>query len=165
MGDDREMMDAALFEMKFYQVDDAGQLYISPAVSKWSSVSALGIDTVIDMEGGLDEWIPTTPDECLYLYFPIYDENLPSLTRLEAVGDFGAHLIAGGHRVLCHCGMGFNRSALVAGVILHKLGMTGSQAVERIRERRPGALFNQVFARYLASLRSGLSDARVQGAP
>ena len=165
MGDDRQTNDAALFEMRCYQIDDAGQLYISPAVSKWSSVSALGIDTVIDMEGGLDEWIPTTPDECLYLYFPIYDENLPSLTRLEAVGDFGAHLIAGGHRVLCHCGMGFNRSALVAGVILHKLGMTGSQAVERIRERRPGALFNQVFARYLASLRSGLSDARVQGAP
>src|SRR6266481_7903265 len=162
MGDDREMMDAALFEMKFYQVDDAGQLYISPAIGEWSSVSALGIDTVIDMEGGLDEWIPTTPDECLYLYFPIYDENLPSLTRLEAVGNFGAQLIAGGHRILCHCGMGFNRSALVAGVILHKLGMTGSQAVERIRERRPGALFNEVFAEYLLSLPSAFSGARAR---
>jgi protein-tyrosine phosphatase len=88
----------------------------------------------------------------LYVYFPIYDENLPSLTRLEAVAFLGAHLIRGGHRVLCHCGMGFNRSALVAGVILHKLGMQGPVIVERIRERRPGALFNQVFAQYLASL-------------
>ena len=156
---------AALFEARCYQVDDAGQLYISPVISEWSSVSALGIDTIVDMEGGLDEWIPTTPNQCLYLYFPIEDENLPSLTRLEVVGIFGTELIARGHRVLCHCGMGFNRSALVAGVILHKLGMTGSQAVERIRERRPGALFNEEFAKYLLSLPSPLSDARVRRAP
>ncbi|HYR41831.1 MAG TPA: dual specificity protein phosphatase [Terriglobia bacterium] len=157
--------DAALFEMRCYQVDDAGQLYISPVLKEWSSVSALGIDTVIDMEGGLDEWIPTAPNECLYLYFPIEDADLPNLTRLDAVGDFGARLISGGHRILSHCGMGFNRSALVAGVILHKLGMTGSQAVERIRARRPGALFNEVFAEYLASLPGALSDARVRRAP
>jgi protein-tyrosine phosphatase len=48
--------------------------------------------------------------------------------------------------------MGFNRSALVAGVILNKLGMGGSEIVERIRARRPGALFNEVFANYLNSL-------------
>ena len=113
----------------------------------------------------MDECIPTPPNECLYLYFPIYDENLPSLTRLHAVGNFGAQLIAGGHRILCHCGLGFNRSALVAGVILYKLGMTGSQAVERIRKRRPGALFNEVFADYLVSLRSELSDAGVRRVP
>jgi protein-tyrosine phosphatase len=48
--------------------------------------------------------------------------------------------------------MGFNRSALVAGVILTELGMTGCEAVETLRARRPGALFNEVFADYLASL-------------
>jgi len=48
--------------------------------------------------------------------------------------------------------MGFNRSALVAGVILNKLGASGSEVVQRIRERRPGALFNDVFAKYLESL-------------
>ena len=54
---------------------------------------------------------------------------------------------------------------LVAGVILHKLGMTGSQAVECIRQRRPGALFNEVFAQYLLSLPNALNDARVRRAP
>jgi protein-tyrosine phosphatase len=165
MDQDREMKDTSLFEMRFYQVDDAGQLYISPVIHEWSSVSALGIDTVIDLEDGLDDCIPTTPNECLYLYFPIYDENLPSLTRLEAVGNFGAELIAGGHRVLCHCGMGFNRSALVAGVILYKLGMTGPRIVERIRERRPGALFNEVFAEYLLTLPLRPNGARAHRAP
>lgn len=64
----------------------------------------------------------------------------------------GAQLVRNGHRVLSHCGMGFNRSALVAGRILNYLGMSGADAVERLRERRPGALFNDVFAEHLRSL-------------
>ena len=50
------------------------------------------------------------------------------------------------------CGVGFNRSALVAGLILHELGISGVAALARIRERRAGALFNDVFAWYLAAL-------------
>jgi protein-tyrosine phosphatase len=49
--------------------------------------------------------------------------------------------------------MGYNRSALVAGLILHKLGMPGPDIVQRIRDRRPGALFNDCFAEYLESLK------------
>jgi protein-tyrosine phosphatase len=134
------------------QVDDAGLLFISPAISDWQTVSAHGVDVVIDLEGGLDECIPTLPNTCLYVYLPIYDEELPDPTRLEAVTMLGAHMVRSGHRVLSHCGMGFNRSALVAGLILHKLGMKGPQIVEQLRARRPGALFNEVFASHIASL-------------
>jgi protein-tyrosine phosphatase len=141
-----------LTEVNFYRVDEEGRLYISPAIREWAPVANLGIDTVIDLDAGLDECIPTTPEGCLYIYFPIYDEELPTMTRLDAVATLGAQLIRGGHRVLSHCGMGFNRSALVAGVILNKLGVPGTEIVTRIRERRPGALFNDVFANYLASL-------------
>jgi hypothetical protein len=48
--------------------------------------------------------------------------------------------------------MGFNRSALVAGRILHLLGIPGEIVVERLRERRPGALFNDTFAEHLRGL-------------
>ncbi len=136
-----------------YQVDDDGKLFISPAISDWSIVSSYGIDTVIDLEGGLDECIPTAPNHCLYVYFPIFDEELPNLAKLEAVVTLGAQLVSSGHHVLSHCGMGFNRSALVAGRILHRLGMPGEKVIERLRERRPGALFNEVFAEHIASLR------------
>jgi protein-tyrosine phosphatase len=138
--------------MDIFQVDDSGLLFISPAISDWESVASRGIDVIIDMEGGLDECIPTAPASCLYVYFPIYDEELPDLARLEAVSLLGAHLVGSGHRVLSHCGMGFNRSALVAGVILHKLGLEGPEVVARLRARRPGALFNEVFAAYVGSL-------------
>jgi protein-tyrosine phosphatase len=138
--------------VQLYQVDDAGALFISPALIEWAPLEERGIDTVIDLEGGVDHCIPTLPNTVLYVYFPIYDEALPTLARLNAVADMGACLIRSGHRVLSHCGMGFNRSALVAGLILQRLGMSGPNAVRRLRACRPGALFNAVFAAHLESL-------------
>ena len=88
----------------------------------------------------------------LYVYHPIFDEHLPDLPPFHAVARMAAELIRQHRRVLSHCGLGLNRSALMAGVILNELGMPGSVAVERLRERRPGALFNDQFAQYLASL-------------
>lgn len=137
--------------MQLFQVDDAGHLYISPAIQDWQPLEQHGIDTVIDLEGGLDSGVPTMPNQCLYIYFPIYDEDLPSLAKLHGVGRLGASLIQAGHRVLSHCGMGYNRSALVAGLILCELGLSGPEAVARLRERRTGALFNDTFAAYLNS--------------
>jgi hypothetical protein len=138
--------------MQLFQVDDAGRLFISPAINDWDFLTRHNVDTVIDLEGDIDEGVPTCPNQCLYIYFPIFDEDLPNLDKLHAVGDLGARIVMTGHRVLSHCGMGFNRSALVAGVILNKLGMPGPHVVQRLRERRPGALFNDCFAAYLQSL-------------
>ncbi|HEX4440019.1 MAG TPA: dual specificity protein phosphatase family protein [Thermoanaerobaculia bacterium] len=138
--------------MQLFQVDDAGSLFISPALSVWAPLEERGIDTVIDLEGDVDHCIPTVPNSVLYVYFPIYDEELPDLAKLDAVADMGACLIRAGHRVLSHCGMGFNRSALVAGLILLRQGISGPDAVRRLRGRRPGALFNSVFAAHLESL-------------
>ena len=133
------------------QVDDAGLLFISPVIHDWIIVSARGIDTVIDLEGGLDVGVPTVPNQILYIYFPIFDEDLPNLEKLDAVATLGATLVGQGHRVLSHCGMGFNRSALVAGLILRKRGMPGPAVVAQLRARRAGALFNARFAAYLES--------------
>ena len=136
--------------MELFQVDDAGHLYISPAIEDWSDLARHKIDTVIDLDGGLDVGVPTVPNEYLYIYFPIYDEHLPNMAKLHAVARLGASLIKQRHRILSHCGMGFNRSALVAGLILCELGHNGAEVVTRLRERRPGALFNDRFADYLA---------------
>ena len=138
--------------MQLFQVDESGSLFISPALTEWAPLAERGIDTIIDLEGGLDHGVPTVPDQVLYVYFPIYDEGLPNLAKLNALADLGAGLIRSGHRVLSHCGMGFNRSALIAGLILVRLGMSGPEAVKRLRARRPGALFNETFAAHLESL-------------
>ncbi len=139
---------------KIDQVDDAGLLFLSGSIEDWRPVHELGINVVLDLDGDVDRGVPTAANAFLYVYLPIHDGDLPNLDRLHAVGQLGARLVATGHRVLSHCGMGLNRSALVAGLILMAQGMTGPRAVERLRARRPGALFNDVFARYLLELPS-----------
>ena len=137
--------------MELFQVDDRGRLFISPAIDDWDVVARYEVDTVIDLEGGLDTCIPSIVNHCLYIYFPIDDDpdSLPNMIKLRGIARLGAELIRQGHRVLSHCGMGYNRSAFVAGLIMIELGMPGAEAVARLRERRPGALFNDGFAAYL----------------
>lgn len=138
--------------MELFQIDDDGRLFISGAIHEWAPVAAKLIQVVVDLDGGLDGCIPETPNHCLYVYFPFDDDNelLPDLTKLSAIARLGAQLIRDEHRVLVHCGQAFNRSALVAGLMLTELGMSGADALARIRERRPGALFNDLFADYLS---------------
>lgn len=139
--------------MDLFQVDNDGRLFISPAIENWDSLARYEIDTVIDLEGQLDTCIPSITNHCLYIYFPIDDDNekLPNMVKLRAIARLGASLVVEGHRVLSHCGMGYNRSAFMAGLIMIELGMSGPEAVARLRERRPGALFNDGFAHCLAS--------------
>jgi protein-tyrosine phosphatase len=134
------------------ELDEQGLLYLSPDIDEWAPVEQLRISAVIDMDGDLDIGVPTVPNHMLYIYFPIFDEELPDLEKLHAVARMGAALIRSGHKVLSHCGMGLNRSALMAGLILTYLGVKGPAAVELIRQRRPGALFNENFASYLTSI-------------
>ena len=131
------------------QVDDHGRLFLSGSIDDWGPVHERGITVVVDLEGDVDHGVPTAADAFLYVYLPIHDGDLPNLDRLHAVAELGARLVAQGHRLLSHCGMGLNRSALVAGLILMAQGMSGREAVDRLRERRRGALFNETFARYL----------------
>lgn len=133
-------------------LDDAGCLYLSPKITEWKHLDDHRITVVIDLEGELDHGVPTIPNHILYVYFPIYDEDLPDTAKLIAVARLGAALVRSGHRVLSHCGMGFNRSALVAGLILMDMGMSGPEVVRHLRQKRPGALFNEVFANYLEEL-------------
>ncbi|MCM2314331.1 MAG: dual specificity protein phosphatase family protein [Thermoanaerobaculia bacterium] len=135
-----------------FQVDETGQLFISPAIRGWEPINERGINVVVDLEGDIDHGVPTLPNSILYLYFPIHDEELPNLAKLHAIAELGASLITSGHRVLSHCGMGFNRSALVAGLVMNKLGMPGPEVVTTIRKKRTGALFNENFARFLEEL-------------
>ena len=70
--------------MDLFQVDDDGRLFTSPAIEDWDSLAAYHIDTVIDLEGGLDTCIPTIVNQCLYVYFPFADDDeaLPDLIKL-----------------------------------------------------------------------------------
>jgi protein-tyrosine phosphatase len=112
----------------------------------------LGIEAVIDLEGGVD-LLPAMVEKEDYKYWPIQDiPELPDLKRLDEVAQWGYEKWRSGRSLLTHCAAGCNRSGLVNGKILILKGLSGKEAVKLIRAKRPGALTNQVFATYLESL-------------
>ena len=144
------MNEATLMEL--YQVDDAGLLFVSPEIVDWRPLAERKIRLVIDLEGQLDCDVPTIPNNLIYIYFPFEDERLPDLVKLHALGQLAATMMQHQRAVLIHCAMGFNRSPLMAGVALTYLGLSGTQALELLRQKRVGALYNKTYADYVGSL-------------
>lgn len=138
--------------MDLVAINAAATLFVSGEIDDWTPLHQHGVDTIVDMDGNIDPGIPEAPNQVLYVYWPILDEDLPSLPRLEALGRLVADLVGADHRVLVHCRMGFNRSVLVIATALTYLGMTGEQALQHLRELRPGALFNETFAEHVRTL-------------
>lgn len=139
--------------MELFQIDDDGLLYIGPEIDDWSPIVDTGINVIIDADGGLDIGVSNVSSSLVYMFFPFDDINeLPDMEKLNTIGAFAASLIQKNQKVLAHCGMGHNRSALIAGMILYHLGFPKSEIVARIKERRMGALYNRVFRAYLESL-------------
>lgn len=138
--------------MDIVPVNPAGTLFVSGEVEDWQALRERGIDTIVDMDADVDHGLPEAPNSILYVYHPILDEDLPDLTKIEALGRLVADLVSADHRVLVHCRMGFNRSVLVIATALTYLGLTGAQALAHLRERRPGALFNETFAAHVQAL-------------
>lgn len=138
--------------MELYRINDEGTLFISPSIDNWEPISRLTIDAVFNLDSSLDPNIPEVINKTLYVFFPVEDGYLPDLKKLHSLAILGASLLNSGHQVLCHCGMGHNRSALLAGLVLTHLGYSGKEAVRQIQARRQGALYNKTFASYLESI-------------
>src|SRR5690349_15143260 len=129
--------------MEIFQIDAAGYLFIAPDIDDWTPLTDHGITAVFDLDGDLDIGVSAVPNQLLYIYFPFDDKDLPDLPKLHELAQLGARLVVSGVKILSHCGMGHNRSALLAGLILMYLGMSGADAVTLLRRKRLGALYNQ----------------------
>ena len=138
--------------MELVAVNTAGTFFVSGDIEGWDEVLARGVDTVVDLDGYIDAGLPEIPNRILYVYYPILDEDLPCLRKLEAVGRLVADLVESAHVVLVHCRMGLNRSNLVVATALTYLGMTGEEAVLHLRGLQAGALFNETFAGHVRTL-------------
>jgi protein-tyrosine phosphatase len=135
-------------------VNAEGTLFVSGEIDDWEPLRQAKVDTIVDMDGDIDKGVPQSPNAILYVYYPILDEELPDCDKLHAVGRMVAELVRTGHVVLVHCRMGFNRSNLVTATALTYLGMSGAQALAHLQKIRPGALYNENFARYVCGLPS-----------
>lgn len=73
------------------------------------------------------------------------------LTRLAGGSDRWEHPAEPPVRLYVICNQGFNRSGLVLGRILRRLGLTGDQSLRLLTGHRPGAMNNLTFARLVHS--------------
>ena len=119
--------------MDIVAVDAAGTLFVSGEIEDWDAVKAHGIDAIVDMDGKIDPGVPEAPNGILYVYFPIRDEDLPCLPKLEALGRLVADLTGNEQRVLVHCRMGLNRSVLVIATALTYMGYSGEGALSHLQ--------------------------------
>lgn len=120
------------------------------------SVDAKDFDAlVLCWEEGQPQW-PRFSAFAIY-HCPLQDDQRTMRSGDEAKAAAAARWIIAkldeGKRVLVTCMQGMNRSGLVTALTLHhRLGISGREAIKRIRSRRPGALYNPAFVAYLESL-------------
>ncbi|HEY6548895.1 MAG TPA: hypothetical protein VI589_13360, partial [Vicinamibacteria bacterium] len=80
--------------MDLVAINEESSLFVSGEIDDWAAVRESRIDTIVDMDGTVDSGLPQATNEILYVYFPIFDEDLPSLPKLEALGRMVADLVA-----------------------------------------------------------------------
>ena len=93
----------------------------------------------------------------ILLRCPIADEKTLTFQQLTMVKETAikvAAYVQNGTSVLCTCLMGLNRSALVVGLAMRKLGYTGDDTIDMIRKYRgENALFNEYFEALIRQMR------------
>lgn len=112
---------------------------------------------IVDCAGDVPAAYREAGGQWIACVFTDLDAPPPNLATIERhARTLGAALArrngssAAPENVYILCTHGMNRSGLVAGLLLRELGMAGPKAIERIVERRPGALSNVAFRTIVA---------------
>ncbi len=131
-----------------------GRLWHGGCPVDFDWVRATGIDVVLDLADP-DAYPPASEIEGLtYLKCPLVDDDdVPDPGVTLRLASLVAGLVRDGHQALVHCTFGRNRSGLVATLIVRDLlGLSGTDALAYIRERRDRVANNETFERWLETL-------------
>lgn len=89
----------------------------------------------------------------IYLHWPIEDGDLPEDEMASILVETIMAALRKKKKVLLHCYEGRNRSGLLAALVVRKmLNLSGKEALDFIRQKKPGMLYNRKFAEYLEGL-------------
>ncbi len=143
--------------MKVYEIIP-GSLYQRGRFDKWPKkrklleLEELGITVVANMIRIPDEDI-AGPDGVEYYMLPIPDGKIKDPDMLNRLADRLLQRILGGKKVLIHCNAGRNRSGLVSALVVRRYyKISGQEALNYVRGKRPQAIANPHFEAYLEEL-------------
>lgn len=90
------------------------------------------------------------PEGCERDIVTMYDSLDQGFEQVEELAEGLAERLRQGQTVLVHCQAGLNRSGLLAAATLKKLGRTGQEAIDLLRESRsPLVLCNEAFEQHI----------------
>lgn len=127
-----------------------GNLRDVDLVDLGATVALNKIDVIVSLVGEpispISSWVHT------YIVYAIPDSKLKLDVELNLneLADQLVEFIRGGKRILVNCNAGRNRSCLLVAMVLMRLkSWTGRQALEFVREKRPRAIANPHFEKFL----------------
>lgn len=85
----------------------------------------------------------------LLIHWPIDDGPMPAANKARAVARWIAEMVDEGMQVAVQCAAGINRSGLISARALIALDYQPEEAIELVRQARPGALNNPSFVNWL----------------
>jgi len=130
-----------------------GRLYIrgmfDKRPNKLEELQDLGIDTVICMLRKRDPDLENL-SWLLYQNYPLPDTDTVKETALWSAANTAASRIKEGRGVLIHCIAARDRAPTTAALTLTILeGISGSEAMYRVKSKKPTTFHNRAFVAYL----------------
>ena len=140
------------FDEDDYPVAAMGQLvpnlWIGDGDAQPDDAFDIGFDVVVNLTGYTRKKIKA-PIGRTYIAWRIDDSptDLPDEGMLRSIVDLVEDAVRAGRMSLVTCSAGLNRSGMVTGLVLRRLGHGPQEAVDLLREvRGPWALSNELFA-------------------
>ena len=141
----KELKVHAIIPGKLYQ---RGEFAKFPLPEKLRELARLRVSVIVNLWSVPDiELQKTIP---YYYHLPIPDGNIKDGELLLLKAQEIARLIRGGKGAIVHCHAGRNRSGLFNALLcMELLGMSGQEAIDHVRRRRPNAIDNNHFVEFL----------------
>jgi hypothetical protein len=145
--------------MKLNKIDEGlfirGRFFKLDPRDKFETLRREGITTVVNLIRP-EDWDLYQQSAVGYIHTPVVDGRLPEAMAaylLKLAGYLAKEIRISQHSVLIFCNAGRTRSGLLAALVLRELhGISGRTALNWVRERRPLAVSNDHFERFLNGL-------------